>query len=74
MRRIIELSRYGMSLVIRDNCLQITENGDFRESIPLGEISIVLIVNPAVSLTGYVLAELAAKHIPLICCCKHPLK
>ena len=68
MKRIIELSRYGMSLMIRDGCLQIMENGDFREGIPLREISAVMIVNPAVSLTGYVLAELAEQHIPLICC------
>lgn len=54
--------------MIREGCLQISENEILRSTLPLREISVVLIANPAVSLSGYVLAELAEQHIPLICC------
>lgn len=71
MFRIVEITTLGASLRIRDKLLQIHQYEEAAEfSIPLEELSAVLITEPGIQLTGYVLAELADKDIPLICCNK----
>ena len=68
MFRIAEFSRRGLRLSIRDGCL-IADGGDAGPaSLPLAELSAVLVSAPALSVTGAVLYALAEHRIPLVVC------
>ena len=72
MFRIVELSRRGIALSLRDECLVVTHNDRSDDSapavFPLAELSAVLITDPALTISGAVLYALAGHHIPLVAC------
>ena len=65
--RIIEISRRGISLNIRNGMLQLTGN-DIKISFSLEDLAAVILTESAVSLTGAVLYELAGNNISVIIC------
>ena len=69
MFRIVEVTRRGAALRIRNACLEVSVEGKATTvSFPLDEISVVLLSQSAVTLTGSVPMELAARKIPMIFC------
>ena len=68
MFRIVELSRRGIRLGIRDECLIVTADGSAPATVPLAELSTVLLSEPALTVSGAVLGALAKYHIPLVVC------
>jgi CRISPR-associated protein Cas1 len=66
--RVIEISGVGAALSIRDGLLRVTPKAAAPSDIPLGSIGSVLLSEPAVSLTGAVVAELAARNVAIVHC------
>jgi CRISPR-associated protein Cas1 len=74
INRILEISDTAAHLKIENRCLRVSVPEKPDVSIPLGEIGVLLMSNPAISLTQPVLAQLAAqgalvvvtgeKHLP----------
>ena len=68
MFHIVEITSPGTALAVREGGLLVQEKEAEEFFFPLAELAAVLVSQPAVSLSGYVLAELAALQIPLIFC------
>lgn len=69
MFQTLEISRISTSLSLREGCLNIRAADEQKEFVyPLRDISAVMISEPAISLSGAVLAELAKRKIPVIIC------
>lgn len=68
MFRIVEFSRKGVSLTLAEDCLLVRDRDVDPVSVPLVDISAVLISDPALTLTAPVLYALADHRIPLVCC------
>ncbi len=68
MFRIVEITRCGTKLQIRNACLEIIIENQLQAVFPVNELSALLISEPAVSFSGFVPAVLAEKKIPLIIC------
>lgn len=69
MFRLLELIERGVRLKVAGPCLEVTDQGGKTLSrMPFQELDAVVLGNPAVGLTGAVLAELGRLRIPLICC------
>lgn len=68
MFRIVELSRRGISLGLRDDCMIVTDDNSDPAAIPLKELSAVLLSEPALTISGAILSALAEHRIPLVIC------
>ena len=68
MFRIVELSRRGIKLGIRDECLIVTADDSAPAAVPLAELSVVLLSEPALTVSGAVLSALSECRIPLVVC------
>lgn len=66
--RVIEISGVGVSLSIRDGLLRVAPKDAAPSDVPLDSIGSVLLSEPAVSLTGAVVAELAARNVAIVHC------
>lgn len=65
----LEISGISTSLSLREGCLKIHSPTVQQEtSFPLCDISAVMISEPAITLSGMALAELAKRKIPVIVC------
>ncbi len=73
MFRILEISERGFSLSISNNAFCAEKEDKPKVTIPLDEISAVLLTEPANSLSGVLLSELGTRQIPLVCCNRHYL-
>ena len=56
MFRIVELSRRGISLGLRDDCMIVTDDNSDPAAIPLTELSAVLLSEPALTISGAILS------------------
>lgn len=68
MFNIFEVAGRGFTLKIRNECLLAERAGDTPVICPLTDISAILLTEPAISLSGYLLAELGKREIPFVCC------
>ena len=73
MFRIVEIAERGYKLSFFDETVLIKKANVTPVSIPLDEISAVLLTESANSLSGILLSELGKRNIPLICCDRHYL-
>ena len=73
MFRIIEIADRSFSLSLSNNNLCAEKEDRALTSVPLDEISAVLITEPSITLTGVLLSELGRRQIPLVCCNKNYL-
>lgn len=68
MFRIVEFARKGVAVSLADECLLVRDGDAEPVSVPLVDVSAVLIADPALSLTAPVLYALADHSVPLVCC------
>jgi len=61
INRIVEIADTSARLKIRNHCLVVCAPSDEESSIPIREVGVLLMSNPAISLTQPVLAELASQ-------------
>jgi len=66
--RIIELAEEPARLSVRNACLVIARGDEPETTAPLGEVAVLLLANPCVSLTQPVLARLAASGGIVVVC------
>lgn len=68
MFQTLEISERGVELSFDSSCLIVRGNNGIEVSLPLEELDAVILMEPAVRLSGVVLAEFANRRIPLIVC------
>lgn len=66
INRILEIHDTAARLQVENRCLQVDVSGRPTVSIPLEEIGVLLMGNPAIALTQPVLAELAAQGAAVV--------
>ena len=66
INRILEIHDTGARLQVENRCLQVAVSGRPPVSIPLEEVGVLLMGNPAISLTQPVLAELAGQGAAVV--------
>lgn len=76
MFQILEIQKKAAALTFQQECLAVAgkeEPGAAAEIFLLRDLSAVLIAEPAISISGILITELAKKNIPLIFCDKRHL-
>ena len=68
MFRTLELSERGTELSFGSDCLAVRGSSVQERNVPLEELDAVILMEPAVRISGILLAELANRRIPLIVC------
>lgn len=68
MFRTLEITECGVELSFNSDCLFVIKNNDIEGNVPLEELDAVILMEPAIRISGVLLAELATRRIPLIVC------
>jgi CRISPR-associated protein Cas1 len=68
LERIIEISETAAMLRVENHLLAISRPGAERHTVPLNEVAVLLLSNPAAMLSHAVLAQLAQNGAMVVCC------
>ena len=70
MFNLLEISEKNTKVSISNSCLSVQCGDGSSNTISFNDLNAIILANPALSLTGYVLFECGTHHIPVVCCDK----